>query len=152
MSGIFYILDRESETLNRLLVIWESSVRATHTFLSQNEIVNLRADVRKALAEVAGLYVYADNTSVWQGFLGVAGNKIEMLFIDAGARGKGLGKLLLQYAFNSLNAKYVDVNEQNESGVGFYRHMGFHIFDRSAYDGQGRPFPILHMEYRNGVL
>jgi putative acetyltransferase len=39
----------------------------------------------------------------------------------------------------------VDVNEQNPQGVGFYRHMGFEQVGRSELDGQGNPFPLLHM-------
>ena len=69
-----------------------------------------------------------------------------MLFIDADARGQGIGKKLLKFAFANLGAKYVDVNEQNELGVGFYEHMGFIQASRSEHDEQGRPFPILHLE------
>lgn len=49
---------------------------------------------------------------------------------------------------NSLNIKYVDVNEQNVQGVGFYTHKGFDIFKRSELDEQGNPFPILHMKLK----
>jgi putative acetyltransferase len=37
------------------------------------------------------------------------------------------------------------VNEQNPQGVAFYRHMGFGQVGRSELDGQGNPFPLLHM-------
>ncbi|MDR1040632.1 MAG: GNAT family N-acetyltransferase, partial [Deltaproteobacteria bacterium] len=47
----------------------------------------------------------------------------------------------------SLGVKFVDVNEQNEQGVGFYRHLGFHVISRSEYDEQGRHFPLLHLEF-----
>jgi putative acetyltransferase len=39
----------------------------------------------------------------------------------------------------------VDVNEQNEQAVGFYRHLGFEVEGRSSVDGLGLPFPLLHM-------
>jgi putative acetyltransferase len=38
------------------------------------------------------------------------------------------------------------VNEQNDQAVGFYRRMGFEVASRSAEDGLGQPFPLLHME------
>ncbi|OAT53609.1 histone acetyltransferase [Providencia heimbachae ATCC 35613] len=39
----------------------------------------------------------------------------------------------------------IDVNEQNPQAVGFYQHMGFSQYRRSELDGQGNPFPVLHM-------
>jgi putative acetyltransferase len=80
--------------------------------------------------------------------MGVHDGKIEMLFVSDKCRGKGIGKSLVEYAINSLNIKYVDVNEQNIQGVGFYKHMGFDIFKRSELDEQGNPFPILHMKLK----
>ncbi len=79
-----------------------------------------------------------------------------MLFVDDGVRGQGIGKQLLRYAVDVLGARFVDVNEQNTQGVGFYRHMGFSTIRRSEHDDQGRPFPLLHLELtskqRNAVI
>ena len=55
------------------------------------------------------------------GFLGVDKNRIEMLFVDDASRGKGIGKMLLQYAIAEFGVNEVDVNEQNPQGVAFYR-------------------------------
>ncbi|HGS9108535.1 TPA: GNAT family N-acetyltransferase [Clostridioides difficile] len=71
---------------------------------------------------------------------------MEMLFIEDKYRGNGIGKKLIKYAIDKYNVKYVDVNEQNKKAVGFYIHLGFKVFDRSEIDGQGNPFPILHMK------
>ena len=86
-----------------------------------------------------------DDAGVIHGFLGVDENRIEMLFVDDASRGKGVGKLLLKYAIAEFGVNEVDVNEQNPQGVGFYRHMGFEQVGRSELDGQGNPFPLLHM-------
>ena len=48
-------------------------------------------------------------------------------------------------AITRLGAVLVDVSEQNPQAAGFYRHLGFSVFSRDATDGQGRPFPILHL-------
>ena len=81
-----------------------------------------------------------------EGFLGVAEHSIEMLFLHPSAMGKGMGRKLLRFAIDSLHANKVDVNEQNEKAVDFYKHMGFVVISRSETDGLGKPFPILHME------
>lgn len=69
-----------------------------------------------------------------------------MLFILPSYRGQGIGELLTNYAIKNQGATKVDVNEQNPQAVGFYEHVGFRVVGRSATDGQGKPFPLLHME------
>lgn len=40
-------------------------------------------------------------------------------------------------------ADCVDVNEQNEQAVGFYKRMGFTVIGRTGMDGLGKPYPLL---------
>ena len=82
------------------------------------------------------------------GFIGVSEHKIEMLFISPNVQGHGIGSALCRYAIKHLGANRVDVNEQNTRAREFYEKMGFNIVNRSELDGQGKPYPILHMEYR----
>lgn len=81
------------------------------------------------------------------GFLGLSADNIEMLFIRPDVRGKGIGKKFLQFAIHEKRIKKVDVNEQNPQAVGFYIHNGFEVTARSPLDPQGKPFPILSMEF-----
>ena len=81
-----------------------------------------------------------------QAALAAAEQKIEMLFIHPDRRGKGIGRLLTEFAINELNADKVDVNEQNDQAVGFYQRMGFIIEGRTDKDGMGRPYPLLQMK------
>ncbi|MNY60791.1 putative N-acetyltransferase YjaB [compost metagenome] len=92
------------------------------------------------------VWVAVDGTGQPCGFIGLSGNKVEMLFIDQDQRGKGVGKALLEHAETLHNELQLDVNEQNPQASGFYRHYGFEITGRSALDGQGNPFPLLHMK------
>jgi len=39
----------------------------------------------------------------------------------------------------------VSVNEQNQDALRFYQACGFVVGTRSDTDGDGRPFPLLHM-------
>jgi len=82
------------------------------------------------------------------GFIGVADQNLEMLFIHPNYRAKGIGKNLLQYSMSKLNVTKVDVNEQNEQAVGFYHHFGFKTIGRSELDSSGKPYPVLHMELK----
>ena len=80
------------------------------------------------------------------GFCGVSDGNIEMLFIAPEARGQGVGARLTAYAIEHQGATKVDVNEQNVQALGFYEHVGFAVDSRSPVDGQGKPYPLLHME------
>lgn len=130
----------------RLVAVWESSVRATHLFLLESDIAALRPLLLNAYLPNLTVVVARDEDGVIHGFLGVDENRIEMLFVDDASRGKGVGKMLLQYAIAEFGVNEVDVNEQNPQGVAFYRHMGFRQVGRSERDGQGNPFPLLHMK------
>lgn len=115
MPNIQVIEDRDQLLVQQLIVIWESSVSQTHTFLSPADIAELQPQVRQALLEVPLLYGYYDAGGV-QGFLGTADYQIEMLFVAGAARGQGIGKHLIQFAIQDLHMKFVDVNEQNTQG------------------------------------
>ena len=80
------------------------------------------------------------------GFMGIAEGNLEMLSIDNNYRGTGIGKKLVTYAINHLQVTKVDVNEQNIQAVGFYKYIGFNVYKRSDLDGEGKEYPILHMQ------
>lgn len=82
------------------------------------------------------------------GFLGVADQNLEMLFIHPEYRGKRIGKTLLNFSIDQLGVTKVDVNEQNKQAVGFYKHCGFETINRSELDSSGKPYPTLHMELK----
>lgn len=54
---IFEVKERTQELVNTLLEVWENSVKATHLFLSDNEIEKIKEYVPQALKEVAHLIV-----------------------------------------------------------------------------------------------
>jgi len=130
-----------------IMRVWESSVLATHHFLAQEDFELFKSIIPSQVLPVLELYVIGDNHIA--GVLGVAGDGLEMLFIEAESRGKGYGKALTQFAINQLHISKVDVNEQNPQAVDFYRKMGFVQTGRSALDGMGKPYPLLHFVYQS---
>ena len=57
-----YELQNRTPLLDTLLSVWEDSVRATHHFLSDEEILKIKTYVPQALSAVENL-VIAENTS-----------------------------------------------------------------------------------------
>jgi putative acetyltransferase len=137
--------DRDKDLLDILLKIWESSVRETHTFLSEGNIRDLIPRVREEIKTIEKLFVIINEVNTYCAFMGIAKNKIEMLFVGSEFRGKGIGKKLINHAINTLNTSFVDVNEQNGQAIGFYKKYGFKLLSRSEKDNDGNLFPILHL-------
>ncbi len=128
-----------------LLAIWEASVRATHDFLKEQDLQELKPLILEQYFDAVDLRCAKDSSGEILGFCGVHDGAIEMLFISPNARGKGVGSLLATYAIKVQGATKVDVNEQNKQALGFYQHIGFSVIARSPLDGQGKAYPLLHM-------
>ena len=143
--NIFKVDTRSEDLINSLVVVWEKSVRATHLFLSEDEILNIKEYVPQALSGVENLIVAEDNNNL-VGFMGIEKESLEMLFIAPEEFGKGLGKELIKLGIKSYLVKKVAVNEQNPKAKGFYEHIGFKVYKRIEVDEQGNPYPLLYMK------
>lgn len=134
----------DADEYPRLVEIWRTSVDATHDFLAAEHRASIEQklptdylpNVRLAVAEREGQAV---------GFAGTADGDLAMLFVHAEQRGSGIGSALLRHVIEEHGVTTVDVNEQNEQAVAFYRHSGFEITGRSPVDSDGLPYPLLHM-------
>ena len=142
------VQERTPQLVENLLEIWEASVQATHLFLSDAEVKHIKEYVPQALCGVEHLLIAQDDAGRAVAFLGTENHRLEMLFLSPAARGKGLGKQLLQYAMDHYEVQEVTVNEQNPQAVGFYQHMGFETYKRTEHDEEGNPYPLLYMKKR----
>jgi putative acetyltransferase len=136
------------EDYPRVVEVWETSVRATHHFVTESDIEIFRPLVFAELPRTDLACVH-DANGMLAGFIGIAQGKVEMLFIHPDYLGQGIGRTLLSYAINERGATTVDVNEQNEQALGFYLRMGFEVVGRSELDSNGKPYPLLHMRLAN---
>ena len=135
------VKNRTPELTERLLGVWEDSVRATHRFLSDSEIGAIKAYVPQALNGVAHLLTAEDEAGRPVAFMGIENGVLEMLFIAPAERGKGLGARLLRHGIENYAVERLTVNEQNPQARGFYEHMGFRVYKRIDHDEQGTPIP-----------
>ena len=132
----------------RLIEVWEAAVRATHHFLPEDDIQFYKRMLREQYLDLVTLSCLRDGDGRVQGFAGTAEDRLEMLFVDPAAHGRGFGKALLRHAIEQHGTRLVDVNEQNPSAVAFYLSQGFEQIGRSPLDGADKPFPLLHLRLR----
>lgn len=142
---IYEVTARTPHLTAELLTVWEASVRATHLFLSDAEILQIKEYVPQALQGIAHLIVAEDDAGAAVSFMGIEDGRLEMLFLSPAARGQGLGRRLLEYGITRYGVRELTVNEQNPQAVGFYEHMGFATYRRTETDEQGGPYSILYM-------
>ncbi|MFF2911771.1 GNAT family N-acetyltransferase [Paenibacillus sp. NPDC057934] len=140
------IIPYEAQAHEQLVEIWLQAVRATHHFLTEEDIQFFHGMVRDEALTSVEVWMAVDEAGKLTGFIGLDGPKVEMLFVDPKIHGQGIGKRLLNQAISLKGDKLeVDVNEQNPGACAFYTKFGFVQQGRSELDPSGKPFPILHM-------
>jgi putative acetyltransferase len=129
-----------SEDLPRVVDVWEASVRAAHGFVEAYIQFFSRSRAR----------------FVWSISLRARREGRDRRLRrrrrqeDRGAvRASGTAPVrrwprLANYAV-SRGATSVDVDEQNEAAVRFFRALGFEVAARWDVDAMGKAFPVLHM-------
>ncbi len=124
--------------------IWRDAVEATHDFLRPDDRDAIERELAPFLP-TAPLWLATDDRDRPTGFMLLDGSHVEALFVDPAVRGQGVGRALVEHAQSLHPTLSVDVNEQNAQAVGFYLHLGFSPTGRSDLDGQGRPYPLVHL-------
>ena len=142
------IIPTSADRHPQLLELWEQSVRATHHFLNDEQVLTIRQQIiQHSYFDQVQLF-HVEHQQQILGFMGIAGSKLEMLFISPSAFRQGIGSQLLQHAL-TLGVTEVDVNKQNPNAIAFYLKHGFEIISRSETDSEGNPYPILHLQLKN---
>jgi len=82
------------------------------------------------------IYVYQEQKIV--GFIGLFGSEIRMLFVHPTARGKGIGKLLLEFLLSKISGEMsLNIVRSNFPAKNLYSAYGFQIIDeyKTSYNG-----------------
>ncbi|MDR3067663.1 MAG: acetyltransferase [Comamonas sp.] len=130
----------------RSVEIWRHAVDATHHFLSREDRQAIDAMVCGFLPQVP-LWLAVDASDFPLAFMFIDNGHMEALFVDPAYRGMGIGTMLVRHGLSLNPDMTTDVNEENLQALGFYKKMGFIRTGRSSLDGQGRPYPIIHLKY-----
>ena len=89
MNKIENLNNLNNKDIEEILDTWESSVRATHDFLSEEDIISIKPQVIEGANYVSNLLCVRDENGIIKAFMGIHNFKIEMLFISDEKRGNG---------------------------------------------------------------
>lgn len=130
---------KEMEHL-QVLKLWEDSVRASHDFITEMDIEDYRIMISNSLNNMQIFCI--EKADQMQGFIALANNKIQLLFVHPEFYRQGIGKSLIDFAIKHHRVWMVDVNAQNERAVSFYLSLGFEVYQKFPTDGAGKSYPV----------
>jgi putative acetyltransferase len=101
-----------------------------------------------ALLDSSDVYVYEDGAIL--GFCGYLGRKINWLFVEPNARGKGVAAKLLSYIVPKLPSNaFLFVLKSNVRAIALYEKFGFVAQQEFMIDFQGRNIMLTKMIIKN---
>jgi len=119
------IRELQETDIHQIMKIWLDTNIKAHHFIDSSYWLKSYAAVEKVLPQ-ATVYVY-DSSGQIQGFLGLSGDYIEGIFVDAEYQSKGIGRELLGYAKERHNKLLLNVYKRNERAAAFYLREGFAV-------------------------
>ncbi|WP_240422344.1 GNAT family N-acetyltransferase [Listeria costaricensis] len=127
-----------------ILAIWRASVNHTHDFVRREDLAEIEKEIPHYLPHLKVALWYSDEGEL-VGFSGMQDRQLEMLFLKTEKRGQGFGSKILKRLTERDNLETTDVNKANQAALQFYLKNGFQIVGESPLDGEGRPYPLLHL-------
>lgn len=98
---MYQIIKPTPDDFDELTCLWEASVRATHHFIPEAYIQKLKPLVWSVYLHSMPLYMIRDNAGI-EGFMGINGTMLEMLFVHPRAIGYGNRETIDALCFGAL--------------------------------------------------
>lgn len=141
---IKYFKEITDNIKDKLIDIWEDSVKHSHDFLSDFDREKIKNDLLNSQVFFSLNYLICYDKDKMIGFLAFVDDKIEMLFLSSKYFNKGIDTTLISKDINDYHLKYVEVNKDNYKAYKFYQKNGF--LQESEYkDEYG--FIVLKMKF-----
>jgi GNAT superfamily N-acetyltransferase len=136
----------DAPVLARILGDWQRETPWMPVLHSQD--ANLRHMARVLVAEEVRV---AEASGVVLGFLARDGAEVSKLFVDAPARGRGMGAALLAEAQGRCDRLYLWTFQANTGARAFYARAGFREVQRTDGAGNEERLPDLRLCWERDV-
>ena len=139
-----HIRPYETSDLQQALSLWLAASRAGHPFLGEDILAQQQVLVRDIYLPNAETWIAEDQGRIL-GFIGLLGDFIGGLFVAPDQHGRGIGRTLVNHAYELKGLLTVEVYAANPIAPEFYRRCGFVEIGRKERDDEGRPFELIRM-------
>lgn len=130
-----------------ILRVWRDASRSGHLFLSDADLDGQEAIIAREHLHTADIWL-AERSGRVLGFIAHVETYIGALFVSPSAQGAGVGRRLIDHLKGRHAWLRLGVYEANVRARRFYEREGFVVGGRADRDEEGRPFPVLQMEWR----
>ena len=113
----------------QVMEIWLAGNEEAHPFIDPAYWHSHTAEVREQLSEAEVLVCEEEGAIL--GFVGVQGDFIAGIFVRRGARGRGIGKRLLDAVKAKHSSLMLSVYRKNSRAAAFYAREGFVVVSES---------------------
>ena len=112
------------EDVERVLEIWFESSSIAHDFLGLDQLKEQKNLIRDTYLPMAETWVVEEDGEI-QGFISLLDHYVGGLFLHPDQQGLGIGRRLIEKAFQEKGFLTVGVYEKNLAARKFYERMGF---------------------------
>ena len=121
------------EDADAVVSIWREATSIAHPFLPDDFVGSEAEALRNIYLKFAKTWVYeADKELV--GFIAMVENEVVGLFLRPAFHGQGIGRSMVDFAFETFGPLRVEVFEKNDIGRRFYHAYGFVGSDRYIHE------------------
>lgn len=121
----------ENKDVEILADLWLTTSLESHDFIPKNYWIRNRSLMVEKYLPNSEVYV-ADKNGIILGFIALIENHIASIFVDIKEQGKGIGRLLLNYAQNLRTELNLNVYQKNKKSIEFYKSKKFIIVSESV--------------------
>ncbi|WP_199824858.1 GNAT family N-acetyltransferase [Collinsella provencensis] len=142
----------DTTDLPAVMQIWlETNIQA-HDFIPQ-EYWTGNFELVKDMLPQAEIYVHVnDTTHQIDGFIGLADEYIEGIFVQKDTQSHGVGRQLLEYAKQLKPRLSLHVYQENHRAVRFYQREQFTIESEGVDDATGQSEYVMVWEHEHHTL
>lgn len=131
--------------LAKVMKIWLEASIEFHSFIGEDFWRECYGLVEELLP-FSSVFLYENEDKI-QGFIAMTDNYIQGLFVEKHSRGRGIGKLLLNYVKELYDSLFLHIYKRNSSAANFYLNEGFSIIGERIDESTGET--ALLMEWNN---
>ena len=98
-------------------------------YFNEIQVINLIDSYKEF---INNMWVYDDGAV--KGVIQIENQELRKIYVEPAIQGKSIGSVLLNYAINECNVKYLWALEKNTRAISFYKKHGFRVTEDKKFE------------------